>query len=194
MKRTTALVGLLCACALAGCGPHDQPAPLPPPSPPVTAPPQTGGNVPPATPIPTPVPRQAVIYTVDLTHGTDANNYLVPQTIPLTDAHDPAREAVRALIAVPDSPLPAGTKLMSIKIADGLATLDFSRSPVDETHGEEAQAQALESLQRTLGQFPNVSSLQITVRGRPLDAIGEAAGGPMDVIRPSQNLPESGGA
>jgi spore germination protein GerM len=140
------------------------------------------------------VPHQAIIYTVDLARGTDANNYLVPQTIPLSDARDPAREAIQALLAVPHSPLPRGTKLRSIKIANGMATVDFSRPPVDETRGEEAQAQALEALQYTLGQFPNVSSFQITVRGRALPAIGEAAGGPMDVIRPGDSPPESGGA
>ncbi len=193
MNKTFATVGLLGVLALTGCATHTQTAPSQP-APPVIAPPPTTGNVPPVTTTPPPAPRQAVIYTVDTTHGTDANNYLVPQTIALTDTRAPAREALQALIASPESPLPRGTRLRSVHIRDGLATVDFSRSPVDEIGGEEAQAQALEALQRTLGQFPNVSSLQITVHGKPLPAIGEAAGGPVDVIRPGDPLPESGGA
>jgi germination protein M len=189
MKKILIPPALLCIAALAGCAPHHASTPVNvPPSSPT---PVVSGN----TPAPPPAtPHQAVIYTVNTTQGTNASNYLVPQTIALKDPHDPAAEAVRALIAAPESPIPHSTKLNSIKIADGLATVDFSRSPVDETGGEEKQSQALEALQMTLGQFPNVSRIQITVNGQPLPAIGEAAGGPMDAIRPGQTPPETGGA
>ena len=130
---------------------------------------------------------------MDEQHGTDADNYLVAKPVTFTDPQSPARETLEALLAAPNSPVPAGTKLNSLKIDDGLATLDFSRSPVDETHGEEKQTQSLEALQRTLGQFPNVSRIQITVNGRPA-SLGESGGGPMDVLRPGEKLRSAGGA
>lgn len=192
MKKTFVSAALLSLAVLAGCAPHHTSAPVgAPPSSPAPSP-VTTGNTP--SPAPVAAPRQAVIYTVNLKQGTDANNYLVPQTIPLNNPQDPAAEAVQALISAPASPLASGTRLNSIKIADGLATVNFSRSPVDENGGEDKQSQALEALQRTLGQFPNVSRIQITINGQVPDAIGEAAGGPMDVVRPNQTPPETGGA
>ena len=130
---------------------------------------------------------------MDETHGTDADNYLVANPVTFTDPQSPARETLEALLAAPQSPIPAGTKLNGLKIDGGLATLDFSRSPVDETHGEEKQTQALEAIQRTLGQFPNVSRIQITVNGQPA-SLGESGGGPMDVLRPGEKLRSTGGA
>jgi spore germination protein GerM len=189
MRKIFVSFSLLCVLALAGCGRHTQTAP---PTPPVSpSPPTNVGNV--TTPVPAPVLHNAVIYTVNLTQGTDANNYLVPQTVRLTNSQDPAREAVQDLISAPHSPLPAEAKLKSIKIVDGLATMDFTQPPVNESRGEEAQSQALEALQRTLGQFPSVSRIQITVQGQSLPNLGEAAGGPMDVIRPSDKTPNPEG-
>lgn len=153
------------------------------------------GTNPSSTTTLTPPPRgKAVIYVVDATHSTDADNGLAPKTVHLRNAQDPAREALNALLQAPDTPIPAGTTLKSIKIADGLATVDFSRSPVDETGGEEKQSQALEAIQRTLGQFPDIARIQIEVKGQVPDSLGEAAGGPMDVIRPSDTVQEAGGA
>ena len=182
------LLGIL--PALTGCGHQNPPAPPPPTSPTGGVPPPTGHT--PVTPSPLP-PRTGVIYTVDETHGTDTDNYLVAKSITFTNPQSPAREALAALLAAPHTPIPAGTKLNGVKIGDGLATVDFSRSPVDETHGEEKQSQALEAIQRTLGQFPDISRVQIEVNGQPLPSIGESGGGPMDVLRPGEKPQDSGG-
>ncbi|MBV9850226.1 MAG: GerMN domain-containing protein [Armatimonadetes bacterium] len=194
MKKTPAIVGLLCASiALAGCGHHNPPSQAMPPPAPVTTPPAVSTGPSSAVNEAPARPRKAVIYTVDAAHGSDADNYLVPKEVRLRDRQHPARAALNALLRAQDTPIPAGTRLNSIAIADGLATLDFNRSPVDETHGEERQAQALEAIQRTLGQFPNVSRIQINVNGQPAP-LGESGGGPMDVLRPGEKPQDAGGA
>ena len=192
MKKTSAIACLLGAVTfLAGCGDNNPPS-TPPPGPTATpTPPQTGQTTfPPPTPQAS--PHSGVVYIVDEKHGSDANDYLVAKPITFVNSQSPAREAVQALLVAPQSPIPAGTQLNALKIADGLATLDFSQSPVDETHGEEKQSQALQALQRTLGQFPNVSRIQVDVNGKPA-SLGEAAPGPMDVLRPGEKLQDAGG-
>ncbi len=47
----------------------------------------------------------------------------------------PAQEALNALAARPGGPLPAGTRLLSIRISDGLATADFSHELRDNFTG-----------------------------------------------------------
>lgn len=190
MKKTSAIVGLIgAALILAGCHHHNPPAAptaAPAPSPTGQALPPSGTQA---------APRSGVIYTVDATHGTDADHYLVAKPITFTDPQRPAREALEALLAASQSPIPTGTKLIGIKIADGLATLNFSRSPVDELHGEEKQAQALEAIQRTLGQFQNISRIDIEENGQPTHNFGEFdTGGALDVIRPGEKLRNAGGA
>ena len=187
MKNTPIIVGLIAVSgALAGCGHHDA-ATQPVPSPPLTTQPAIGTNSSPTNTNITPAKTgKAVVYVVDDTHGKDSDNYLVAKTISLRDAREPAREALNALLNADNTPLPVGTALNSVKVADGLATVDFTQSPVDETHGEEAQSQALEAIQRTLGQFPDIQRIQIEVNGRVPASIGEAAGGPLDVIRPGE--------
>jgi spore germination protein GerM len=205
MKKFILLVGFTgTVLTISGCGHHppahisampDQTppqapaAPNAPSSPTISAGPSASSAS--AT---APAPRQAVIYTVNDVQGTHADNYLVPSKIALSDPTDPARETVQALLTAKNTPFAAGVKLDHIKITHGLATVDFSQSPVDEYHGEESQSQALESLQMTLGQFPEIHQILITVKGKTPAAIGEAAGGPMDVVPPGKNLQELGGA
>jgi spore germination protein GerM len=196
MKKTLFPAAAIAAFALAGCT-H------PTSSPPVTAPPPTtnsptvsnpSGPTAPAAPLKQGPVHQATIYTVDLDHGTAANQYLVPQDVPIAHPKQPVRDALEELLHAQNSPIPAGTHLLSVKVSDGLATVDFSHSPVDETQGEDQQAQALEAIQRTLGQFADVSRIQILVAGQAPASLGQAAGGPMDVLRPGQTLGDAGGA
>ncbi len=169
---------MVMACVLAGChSPRqsDQPsspassAPLPSLNP--TAPPKV-------------IPGQAVIY-VENPKATGNDDPLMARTISLSQPQSPARSAVKALLSDPNSPLPAGTSLRGVTIDAGIATLDFSRSPVNETGGEGGQGDALTALGRTLGQFPEIQKFQIDVKGRPVTSFGEfTTDGPMDVTRP----------
>ncbi len=144
-------------------------------------------TAPPSAPAATrPAPRdKAVVYVVN-PKATGDQDPLMPRTVVLRHPDSPARDAVDALLQASGSPLPAGTALRGITIVDGVATLDFSRSPINETGGEGGQGDALAALARTLGQFPEIHQYRIEVKGQPLPSLGEqgAVDGPMDVIRP----------
>ncbi len=158
---------------MTGCH-RDTPASAPPaPSPPA-----------PAASLPAPRDK-AVVYVVN-PKATGDQDALMPRTVALHHSSSPARDAVNALLRSEGSPLPAGTALRGLTIDNGVATLDFSQSPINETGGEGGQADALTALSRTLGQFPEIRQYQIEVKGQPVKSLGEqgALDGPMDVIRP----------
>ena len=174
MKRPFCAAALL-AFALAGCHPEH---PGVNPSPPAAPPPH------PAVALPKPIPGQAVIYVVNPKATGDADP-LMARTISLRQPDTPARSAVSALLADPNSPIPAGTSLRGIAIDNGVATLDFSRSPVNDTGGEGGQGNALTALGRTLGQFPEIQTFQIQIRGKLVKTFGEfTTDGPIEVTRP----------
>lgn len=170
-----------CAAALAAVGCHHDTAPVAPsPPPPVAA---------------TPTPRdKAVVYVVN-PKATGDQDPLMPRTVALHHSASPARDALNALLHSDGSPMAPGTALRGITVDNGLATLDFSRSPINETGGEGGQGDALTALARTLGQFPEISKYQIEVKGQPVKSLGEqgAVDGPMDVIR-SAGAPPARGA
>lgn len=161
-----------CAAALAAAGCHHDATPVAPsPPPPVAA---------------TSAPRdRAVVYVVN-PKATGDQDPLMPRTVALHHSASPARDAVDALLQSEGSPLPPGTALRGITVDNGVATLDFSRSPINETGGEAAQSAALNALSRTLGQFPEIRQYQIEVKGQPMKSMGEegALDGPIDVMRP----------
>lgn len=130
-------------------------------------------------------PKTGVIYTVSDSGGDDNN--LVAHTIPLAHSQSPARDALQALIDTDHSPIPDGTSLRGIKIADGLATVDFSREFQSHFHGSETQeAQTVNSVLRTLGQFDAIERVQFLVDGKPIDALSQLPlSGPLDVLRPT---------
>lgn len=161
------------ALALTGCH-HDGPAPAQP----------TAPSPAPAASLPAPRDN-AVVYVVN-PKATGDQDPLMPRTVALRHPASSARDAVDALLQASGSPLPAGTALRGFTVSDGVATLDFSRSPINETGGEGGQGDALAALGRTLGQFPEIRQYRIEVKGRPITSLGEqgAVDGPLDVIRP----------
>ncbi len=175
MRHLSASVGLLvlafAVLAVTGCH-HDEP-PQPPVNPPAPVVAQ-----PPSSPLPASPSTTGVIYVPQ-------GDTLTAQTVPLQSAH-PARDALRALCDADASPLPAGTRLRSIKVTDGLATCDFSHDLRDNFHGSETQeAQTVNAILQTLGQFPAIERVQILVDGKPIDALSQLPlAGPLDVIRP----------
>lgn len=170
MRKLVSCAALgIAALALSGCR-HDGPAPAP----------QAAPAAAPSAPR-----DSAVVYVVN-PKATGDQDALMPRTIALHHSASPARDAVDALLQAKGSPLPAGTALRGITVDAGVATLDFSQSPISETGGEGAQGDALAALARTLGQFPEIKQYQIQVKGEAVKSLGEqgAVDGPMDVIRP----------
>lgn len=137
-----------------------------------------------------PAPRdRATVYVVDPKARGDADP-LMPRTVRLAHPGSPAREAVAALLVAPGGPMPRGTALRGMTLEAGVATLDFSRSPVDETGGEGHQSDALAALGRTLGQFPEITAYRVQVKGKPVDTFGEfVADGPIPVTRAGGGKP-----
>jgi len=162
---------------ISGCGPKPvaptKPAPAPPP---VAQEPPLSDH-----------PKTVRIYTVAQGSEGDAND-LVATTVRLDDSQQPARTALNALIDAKNSPLPKGTAVQGIAIADGLATVDFSSQFKDNFHGSDTEeAQALNSILMTLGQFKSIQRVQITVAGKTVDSLGGhlEISEPLDVITPS---------
>ena len=150
----------------------------------------------PAETKPTLAPQKTgVIYTVSQTGGDDN---LVAHTVPLAHSQSPARDALEALIHADNSPIPEGTSLRSIKVADGLATVDLSGEFQAHFHGSETEeAQTVNSVLRTLGQFASIDRVQFLMDGKPLDALSQLPlSSPLDVIRPTstRDTAAAGGA
>ncbi len=166
-----------------------------PPARPVLPPVTPGIHAPiPSEPAPTPSPSRTVIFTVSSNGGGDANG-LIAVSVPSAHSSTPARDAIRALIASPNSPLPDGTHLRGLKVDDSLATVDFNGAFQTNFHGGDTQeAQTINSILMTLGQFPSIDRVQILVQGKPIDALSQLPiNGPLDVIRP-QSVQQAQGA
>ena len=134
-----------------------------------------------------PAPREkATVYVVN-PKAKGSDDALMPRTVKLKTPQTPVRAAVDALLTAPGSPIPRGTALRGLTLDSGVATLDFSQSPVDETGGEGHQTDALTALGRTLGQFPEITSYQIQVKGTPVTTFGEfTTDGPIPVTRAAE--------
>lgn len=179
LRATVALFALTLSVGgvISGCGPKPTTPTTPPaPAPPVAQEPPLSDH-----------PRTVKIYTVAQGSDGDAND-LVATTVRLEDSQQPARTALNALIDAKNSPLPKGTAVRGIAIADGLATVDFSSQFKDNFHGSDTEeAQALNSILMTLGQFKSIERVQITVAGKTVDSLGGhlEISEPLDVIKPS---------
>lgn len=162
-------VSVLLPLLLTGC---HRPAPGPPPVPSVSTP---------------PAPREkATVYVVN-PKAKGSDDALMPRTVRLAAPQNPVRAAVNALLTAPGSPMPKGTALRGLTLNSGVATLDFSQSPVNETGGEGHQTDVLTALGRTLGQFPEITHYQIQVKGTPVTTFGEfTTDGPIPVTRTAE--------
>ena len=94
---------------------------------------------------------------------------------------DRARAVVQALIQYSDdrahadsAPLPAGTKLESLKITDGVAILDFNQEFRERKFwaGSEHEFLALRALVNSLTEIPSITKVQIKVDGAKLESLG----------------------
>lgn len=135
-----------------------------------------------------PLPPDGVIYTVSA-KGGDVND-LAPKPAHLARSRSPARDALKELLRADGGPLPSGTSLRGLKIADGLATVDFTQEFQTNFHGSDTQeAQTVNSILRTLGQFPQIERVQILVEGKPIEALSQLPiAEPLPVLRPGTSV------
>lgn len=115
-----------------------------------------------------------------------------PVTTP-TQPASPAKEsevadAVNKLMAetkTPEglnSPFPNGTRLLSVSIQDGVATLDFSKEFNQlADSGETTESMAQKALRKTLSHFSGVEKMRVTVEGRPFESQATDWGTPFQV-------------
>lgn len=190
MNRTPALIGVLIVILiiLAALAYHffrGRPLNGPPGTQPpaIAVPTGLGRSLPPSADLSTPR-KKGLIYVVSPTGGDDNN--LVPQQVVWHSSRRPALDSLNALAQADNSPLPPGTQIRGINISDGLATVDFTREFQTNFHGGDTQeAQTINSILRTLGQFSSIDRVQIWVEGKPIDALSQLPiSGPLDVIRP----------
>lgn len=160
---------VLAAAIISGCSPHTAPPSPPVPAPAVEAPPE-------------PTSRTSVgkvtVYREAKTKAEQAQadeNGLVPETITIPiDSRSPAKDAIEHLIAIDGSPIPAGTRLLGIKIdSAGVATVDFSKEFVSNFKGgDKLEAEIINSVRATLGQFADVKDVQFLVGGAKIAQLG----------------------
>lgn len=191
MKRIL-LFAALAATLIAVVGCHDENNTSPSGPPITSAPPASAPTPQDTTPTPVAPPAKIVVYVIN-PKATGDSDLLMPREVALRHPKEPAQDAVNALLSAAHSPVAPGTSLRGLSVDGGVATVDFSQSPVNETGGESGQSAAMNALAMTLGQFPEINSYQISVKGQPVKSFGEfTADGPIDVIRPGAELAAKG--
>jgi germination protein M len=100
---------------------------------------------------------------------------LVSEARPVSAAA-PARGSLEALLAGPSgaghfSQVPAGTRLLSLNLAGGIATVSFS-DQVQTLQGSPAIPLFLGQVVDTLTQFPDIQRVVLEVNGQPLRTLG----------------------
>ncbi|MCF6408694.1 GerMN domain-containing protein [Pseudalkalibacillus salsuginis] len=103
----------------------------------------------------------------------DENGLVVPQTMKMPSAEDPAKQVVEYLVNdgkasnyIPNgmrAVLPAGTEVLGMNIDQGTATVDFSKEFKE--YAAEDELRILQSLTYTLTQFDNVHAVKIKING-----------------------------
>ena len=117
-------------------------------------------------------PEQKLSLTVYYVKLTDNDTYLVREVHQVPQAQDAVKAALEELInANPVIPgaarvLPQATKINSINIKDGLATVDFSSDVLRANVGASGEALGIQSIVNTLTEFPEIKKVSFTVDGK----------------------------
>ena len=69
--------------------------------------------------------------------------------------------------------IPPGTRLKSIRVSDGIATMDFSEEFMFNTFGPEGMKNQLKQVIYTASEFPTVKAVQFLIDGKKVDYISE---------------------
>ena len=184
MKSKSVLVHRLrfaAAVAVAGCMVFAAACDNKPATQTATPPPVENGIVA-ATPAPATnktTPPKVVIYRV----GTAADGQANLEPVEIDGDPKDSETAVKAInemAALKETPLPEGAKALSVKFEDTLATVDFNKAFSENfPGGDRKEALVFNAVTTTLGQFPNVKKVQITVEGAKVPL-----GGTQDTTEP----------
>jgi spore germination protein GerM len=117
-------------------------------------------------------PEQKLSLAVYYVKLTENDTYLVREVHQVPQAQDAPKAALEELInanpVVPGAArvLPQATKINSINIKDGLATVDFSRDVLRANVGASGEALGIQSIVNTLTEFPEIKKVSFTVDGK----------------------------
>jgi germination protein M len=95
---------------------------------------------------------------------------LVTETKEISTKGDPIANTLEALLSTSEdgvgkSAFPKGTKLRSVKVEGGVATVDLSKD-FKELSGDTARSLAQNSIRKALAQFPGVKKMSVLVDGK----------------------------
>ncbi len=130
-----------------------------------------------STPPPTPEVPQMTNVAVYYLKTTDNDSYLVREVHQVEKTPEIAQAALNELIkGNPVTPgaarvLPADTKILGIKIDQGLATVDFSPEVLRANVGSSGEVLGIASIVNTLTEFPSIQKVSFTVDGQVAKAI-----------------------
>lgn len=116
---------------------------------------------------------------------------LVPVNVPAPEGTAPERAALDLLIKGPPAGsgltglIPPQTRLLSLTIADGLATVDFSQEIMTGSWGSTGEALCLGSIVNTLTGFIHIDRVWILVEGQAPGSLG----GHVDITEPLKYNP-----
>ncbi len=122
----------------------------------------------------------ATVYAYKLASNSasaDANGLVAVPIKMRVGSVDAARVSLQSLADGPNSPLPAGTKVLGVVIdpSSKLASVNFSPELKSNFHGGETEeAQVINSVLKTLGQFGSIDKVQFLIDGKPVDTLGGA--------------------
>jgi spore germination protein GerM len=165
--RVFLVIFLLCACLAGGVyyALQNQPMKVSPtaPAPPAASQPQVVEEKP------------VTIYHIEMDKDQPV---LRSSEVSGDTAKDPIEIALVSLIKQGDkpgmaNPIPKGTHLLDWKLKSGLITVNLSHEFKDNfTGGAETEGLTIDSITRTLGQFPKIKRVRILVEGQTIDTLG----------------------
>lgn len=150
---------LVAAVAMAGCGQTARPGGQNQPS----------GQSPPGQGSAQQQPLALPVYYLKSANGEE---YLVREIHYVSNAKDPETAALEKLIVGrPVTPgatrvLPPDTKILGLKINNGLATVNFSPEVLKANVGAEGEALGIQSIVDTLTEFPEIKGVSFEVNGK----------------------------
>lgn len=130
--------------------------------------------------------------------AADGSELLLPEQFVIEDNGRPAIEnALQNLVGTKprdakfDDVVPIGTRVLSLRVEDGVAYADFSKELAQKRQGSYEEMMLVYAIVNTLTEFPEVKKVQILVEGRKVVSLS----GHMDVETPlTRNLTLLAGA
>ena len=125
--------------------------------------------------------RDSALYFVFFSPGGDIKLSKINRKVQV--AGSPLQAVMEVLLegATPDeinqgylSLIPPGTHLKSIRVSDGIATMDFSEEFMFNTFGSEGMKNQLKQIIYTASEFPTVKAVQFLIDGKVVPYMSES--------------------